>query len=187
MDAIGVLTGRSSVAKLTEPAATPEQCQILITAAMRAADHGHLQPWRFLLIAGQGRNHLGEVFVAAARAKGEVLSEAAIERYQAMPLRAPTIIVVIARSQAHPKVPKIEQQYAAAAAAQNIINAAYALGLGAIWRTGDMAYSPVVAQALELAEGESIVGFIYIGTPINSPAPAAAAPVDAFFQPWPVK
>ncbi|ACE86174.1 nitroreductase family protein [Cellvibrio japonicus] len=185
MDAIKALHERVSVAKLAEPGPSMDQCRSLIRAALRAADHGNLQPWRFLLVQGEGRRQLGELFVSAARAKGEPLGDAAIERFKSMPLRAPMVMVVIARTQEHPKVPIVEQQYSAAAAAQNVVNAAYALGLGAIWRTGDLAYDPGVAAGLGLAEGESIIGFIYIGTPINSPEPARESNPDIFFQFWP--
>ncbi len=41
--------------------------------------------------------------------------------------------------------------------------AAHALGLGAIWRTGEMAYNPLVQKGLGLAENEKIVGFVYLG------------------------
>ena len=41
--------------------------------------------------------------------------------------------------------------------------AAHALGLGAIWRTGDMAYDPIVANGLGLSDQDKIVGFIYLG------------------------
>ena len=51
----------------------------------------------------------------------------------------------------------------AGAAAQNICVAAHAIGFGAIWRTGDMAYDPIVADGLGLTDREKIVAFIYIG------------------------
>lgn len=186
MDAIDMLLQRVSVAKVTEPGPTPEQCRILVSAALRAADHGSLQPWRFLFIEGAGRERLGDLFVQAASA-GQPLSDAAQERFRAMPLRAPTLVVAIARCQDHPKVPHSEQAYAAAAAVQNLINAAYALGLGAIWRTGELAYNVQVAQGLGLQVGESIMGFVYLGAPINSPELPKSSPPEAFFQYWPAE
>ena len=46
-----------------------------------------------------------------------------------------------------------------------LLQAAQALGFGAQWLTGWMAYDPHVAQLLGLTADEKIVGFIHIGTP----------------------
>lgn len=184
MDAIRVLLERTSVSKLTLPAPTKEQCRVLIGAALRAADHGNLRPWRFLVIEEQGLPALGDVFVAAALSKNPHLTDTERERIQNMPARAPMIIIVIAKCQQHPKIPVNEQLLSSGAAAQNIITAAFSLGLGAIWRTGDMAYDPQVSSALGLQEGESITGFIYLGTPINPPAAPRRAEPEDFFSHW---
>ena len=58
---------------------------------------------------------------------------------------------------------EIEQVLSAGAVAQNILNAAHALGYGAIWRTGEMAYDDRVKTGLGLARPDKIVGFIYVG------------------------
>lgn len=184
MDALHLLHKRSSVAKLSAPAPTPEQCRQLIQAAVRAADHGNLQPWRFLILEGQGLADLGQVFVRAAQKAKPDLSDFEKERFLAMPLRAPLIMVVIAKCREHPKVPKSEQLISAGAAAQNILNAAYALGLGAFWRTGDMAYNPSVSATLGLAEDESLIGFIYLGAPTGELPQAKVIEVENFFQYW---
>jgi nitroreductase len=43
--------------------------------------------------------------------------------------------------------------------------AAFAIGLGAVWRTGDFAFDANVNNALGLAADDQIVGFLYVGTP----------------------
>ena len=187
MDAIQALHERVSVAKLGLPAPDQAQCRLLIQAALRAADHGALQPWRFLLVQGDGLQRLGDSFVSASLLQDPDLSEAAIERLRGLPTRAPMVMVVVARCQDHPKVPVIEQQLSAGAAAQNILNAAFALGLGAIWRTGELAYNRHLAQALGLAAEESIVGFIYLGTPLAPPASPKKLNPDDFFRFWPAE
>jgi nitroreductase len=188
MDAITALHQRVSQSKLMAPAPDDAQLESLIRAATRAADHGHLQPWRFLVIKDAGLKKLGELFAQVAAAKKTDITPAELDRFKSMPLRAPMIIVAIAKCQAHPKVPQVEQLIAAGAAAQNLINASFALGLGAIWRTGEMAYDPDIQQALGLINNETlseqIVGFIYIGTAVNSAtAPREINPKD-FFTQW---
>lgn len=184
MQAIEALTQRTSAARLEAPAPDDRQLGILLQAAMRAADHGGLRPWRFLTITGEARDRLGELFCRAALADRPDLATTAQDKYRAMPHRAPMLLVVIGRVVEHPKVPAGEQLLSAGAAAQNIINAAYALGLGAMWRTGEMAYHPEVLRGLGLGENESLVGYIYLGTPVRPPSPPRVPETDKFLQSW---
>lgn len=185
MDAITALHQRVSSPRLTAPAPTPDQLNLLFKAALRAADHGNMQPWRFLVIEGQGLVRLGDVFAAAAAANNASITPGELERCHAMPQRAPMIIVAIAKYTANPKVPQIEQVIAAGAATQNLLNAAFALGVGAVWRTGAMAYDPIVKGALGLSEGEELIGFIYLGTPTVPPHAPRENNTSNFFNKWP--
>lgn len=185
MDALTVLQQRVSVSRLDAPAPTKAQRDALLLAAVRAADHGNLKPWRFLFIEGEGLKRLGELFVRVALANKPESSAAELERFKNMPKRAPMIAVAIAVCQEHPKVPIIEQVISAGAATQNLITAAYALGLGAMWRTGEMAYDQQVMAELGLSQHEKIVGFIYLGTPIAPLGVAKLSRPEDFFSIWP--
>jgi len=79
--------------------------------------------------------------------------------------RAPLVVVVAALHRHSEKIPWDEQFAAAAAAAQNVLVAATALGYGSMWRTGDAAYDLHVKKALGLGPHDAIVGFLYLGTP----------------------
>jgi nitroreductase len=74
---------------------------------------------------------------------------------------------------------------AAACAAHGILLAAYAQGIGAVWRTGDLSYSAHVAKGLGLTAGEEVIGFLYLGTPQNPPRTAPKEDLAAFVQAWP--
>jgi nitroreductase len=54
---------------------------------------------------------------------------------------------------------------AGAAAIQNMLLAAHALGLATIWRTGDACYEPAVKQFLDLPPSAHLIGFVYLGFP----------------------
>lgn len=185
MDAIDALTKRASVAKLDAPAPTAQQLDVLLQCAARAADHGLLRPWRFLTIAGEAREALGELFCRSALHDEPTLSETLQAKLRNMPLRAPMLLVVIAQLQDHPKVPELEQLLCAGAAAQNIVNAAYAEGLGVIWRTGDMAYNEHVLAGLGLQANERLIGYMYLGTPVKALPQAAAPDLSDRCQSWP--
>lgn len=185
MDALAALHNRASTGKLMEPAPSEQQRQNIFRAALRAADHACLRPWRFLLVEGESRNRLGEIFLRATeQEQGSPLAEAPRQRTLAMPLRAPLIIVVITRLQEHPKVPYLEQHMSTAGAVQAMLTAAYAEGVGVYWRTGPLASNPAVAKGLDLAENERIDGFIYCGTPEKAPRQAPDLPIDDFFSHW---
>jgi len=163
MQALTALHGRVSENRLVEPAPTPSQREALFQAALHVPDHGWLRPWRFLCIEGKSRERLGDLFASALLQKDPDVSSAALERARSAPLRAPLLVVVIARLHS-PRIPQIEQLLSAGCTAHAIVLAAHVQGLGAIWRTGEMAYERSVAQGLGLDESEQIVGFIYLGT-----------------------
>lgn len=60
----------------------------------------------------------------------------------------------------------VNEEFAAVhAAVQNMLLAAHAQGLGAIWRTGKVCYSTEVKELFGLTGQSEMVGFIYVGYP----------------------
>ncbi len=185
MDALKALHERVSAPRLSAPPPSGDVLENIQKAAFRAADHGRMRPWRFLVLEGEGLNALGEVFARAEEVKNAALSEKERERALGRPLRAPMVIVAIASPKSNQKVPEIEQVLSTGAAVQNMITAAYAQNVGAIWRTGDYAYDKNVMAGLGLQEAEKIVGFLYLGTMDFTPPPAPEASISEYFQRWP--
>jgi nitroreductase len=165
MEALEMLHTRASAVKLRDPGPTPADLDAIFKSALRAPDHGRRRPWRFVVIPTDQRERFGEKMAEVLlEGKPDATSETLrFEREKA--LRAPLIIVAIARTRPDPKIPEVEQLMSAAAATQNIMLAAHALGYGAMWKTGDPAYDVNMKKALGLEAGDSITGFIYIGTP----------------------
>ncbi len=64
------------------------------------------------------------------------------------------------------------------------MQAAFALGFGAMWKTGDAAYDDFVKSALGVAPDDLIVGFIHVGTDIGAPKARLARSPDAFVTHW---
>ena len=184
MNALDVLHNRVSIPLLEAPAPSGEVLANIQRAALRAADHRLLRPWRFLIIEGEGLDRLGQLFVAAKTQDEGELSAEAQEKWASKPRRAPMIVVAIANCQATDKVPQVEQVISAGNAVQNMLNAAFAQGVGAMWRTGGFAYHPAVKEGLGLAEQEQIVGFLYLGTPACKSKPVPVIPIEQFFTHW---
>lgn len=186
MEALDALLNRVSVPRLQEPGPTAEQRRNLFTAALRAPDHAQLRPWRFLTVEGAAREQLGELFARAVAADNPKARPEALQKAQAMPLRAPLLVVVIASLRVQPKVPEEEQLLSAGCAAHAILLAAHAQGIGAIWRTGDLAYHPLVRAGLGLAEHERIVGFLYLGAPTGELRTPPRPEIGDFVSAWEV-
>jgi len=179
MLAVEALTQRVSCASLAAPAPSEDQLKVIQQAALRTADHAYLRPWRFLMLENESLEQLGDIFAQARQLEGA--DDTAIEKARKMPLRAPLIIVVIASFKDHPKVPLWEQLVSAGGAAQNMVTAAYAQGVGAIWRTGDLAMNDHVNASLRLSKKEKIVGFLYLGTRAKPTKPVPELNIDEFF------
>lgn len=187
MDAMELLLTRSSGVKLTEPAPSDADFEQMLKAAVRAPDHGRLRPWRFISIRGAGREALGDLFAAATALSNPQATPEALGREKDKALRAPLVVLVIAKLATQPnvKVPEIEQMLSAGAAAQNILLAAHALGFAAAWKTGAAAYDAHVKAGLGLASNEHIVGILYLGTRADSMGAKAGPDPAPFHSVWP--
>ena len=186
MEALDALLNRVSAPRLLDPAPSAEQREVLFAAALRAPDHGQLRPYRFLTVEGEARNQLGEILAEAVQAQGSDVTQAALDKARAMPLRAPLVVVVVARLQDHFKVPKSEQLITAGCAAHAIELAAYAQGIGAVWRTGELSYNAHVAKGLGLTDGEEVVALLYLGAPQNELRDAPKVSSAEFVKAWSV-
>lgn len=182
MDVFEAIAGRRSIGKLGG-SVSDATLRRLVDAAVLAPNHKLTRPWRFTAVRGDARERLGAVWAAVAARESALTGELrddALRREAGKPLRAPAILVASTRTDADPVV--AEEDFAATAAAvQNVLLAAHALGLGAIWRTGAMARRPEINAFLELAPSDRIVAFIYVGEPLASaPDVARARTEDAY-------
>ena len=163
MDALQALLSRISPARLAPDEPDPVRIEQILAAGLRAADHGRLRPWRFLVVRGEARHRFGELLADGLKSRNPEAGAELLEAERNKALRAPVIVIVMAVVQDHPSIPAIEQIVSAGAAAQNMLVAAHALGLGGFWRTGAAAYDPVFKKALGASEKDVVVGVLYLG------------------------
>ena len=164
MNSIELLLSRKSHNKLIAPAPTKEQLETLFKAALRAPDHALLRPWRYRVYESDGLDRLGEAFVQASRQSDPELSAEKLEKIRTKPKRAPMVIVASVKITEHPKVPPIEQILSGGASVQNLLMAAHFQSIGAMWRTGALAFDENLKSLLGCDANESIIGFIYLGS-----------------------
>lgn len=183
---------RRSIGRVkSDPVPTP-LIEQLLEAANWAPSHKATEPWRFVVMTGEGRAVLGEAYadIALGGAAGDAGGMAATEtsnpfavngssaesetgealaaerrKHVMKAYRAPVVIAVYVSPSDAPGIVRAEEFAATHCAAQNLLLMAHSLGLGAIWRSGEPMYHPRMKQAFGLAAQEEMVGLIYVGYP----------------------
>lgn len=176
-----LLTRRSRPAKLLGPP-HPSRADLapLLRAALRAPDHGKLEPWRLIVVEAPALKRLAGA--AAARGAALGLDAETIEKGVAQFRDSGLAVVVVSAPVISEKIPQIEQIYSAGAVCLQLLNAALAAGWGANWLTGWPAHDRAfVENALALTPEESVAGIIHLGTaravPPERPRPEPALKV----------
>lgn len=166
-DPLHVLDTRRSVPskQLGEPGPDHATLLRMLASAVRVPDHGKLVPFRFIRLQGEARHALGDLLAARTLHLQPDAADAVVEKDRARFSQAPVIVTVVARLTPGHKVPEQEQLLTAGSVCFALLQAAQALGFGAQWLTGWMAYDAAVAATLGLSADERVAGFIHIGTP----------------------
>lgn len=168
---------------LVEPGPSDVQLALMAQAALRAPDHAELVPYRFKLVRGAAKAGMAELFAEAARRAGKDEAGAAMDAERA--IRPPMTVAVVARIDlGHPLVPAHEQWAAVGGAISNFLTAAHLLGFGGKMLSGAKVRDAGVAAAF-CEPGETLLGWIALGTPARKAAgPARKPTVDAVLQDW---
>ena len=168
----------ASAQLLAAPGPSEAEIEQILHLGARTPDHGKLFPWRFVVLGPQSRADLSEALAVLAETQGRVDKDLAVLAKLANPPL--TIMVVSTPIQGH-KVPVWEQQLSAGAVCMNLEHAAGALGYSASWITDWYSYDPQATALFGLTDGETVAGFIHIGTltepPLERPRPDMAAKV----------
>jgi len=164
---VEIILTRASAVRLSEPAPSREHLDLMIRAAANAPDHGRLRPWRFIVIKREDRARFGEILADILIQADSGAAPELLQRERDKAMRAPMILVAVAKVNPAAKIPAMEQVLAVAASVENLILAAHALGYGTMWKTGAPAYDESLKRALSLEKTDQIVGFLYLGTTVG--------------------
>lgn len=170
MDVFDAIHQRHSHKKVKPEPVPRELIEKVLDAAVQAPNHYKVRPWRFVVLTGEARHRLGDAMFASLRERHPEYPQEAFDKAHDTPLQAPVVIAVGVDKPSEAKVLEIENICAAAAATENLLLAAQALGLGAKWRTGEWATDAKVKEFLGFQADQHIIGFIYIGYPEFSEA-----------------
>ncbi len=178
------IRNRSSFSRLCEPAPSEQEFRDIFEACLNVPDHLHLRPWRFLSIRDEGLIQLGSLFAKAHQNQHPGASNDDLKAKASKAQRAPLIVVGICKNLEHDKVPKTEQEISAGCVLHNLGLCLYSLGYGSVWRTGEFASNPFIQQGLGLKENETIVGYLYVGSPYGKNKGPREWELDSCLSSW---
>jgi nitroreductase len=151
-----LLLTRRSIRDYTDQDVTEQEVETLLRAAMAAPSAGNEQPWHFVVI--RRRETMEKIM--QAHPYSDMLSE------------APVCIAVLAEVALERHAGYWVQD--CSAATMNLLLAAHALGLGAVW----LGVHPVadreaaMKEILGLPDGVECLALVAVGRPAESPGPA---------------
>lgn len=190
-DMLASIKSRRSAGKLNAERVPPrEQIELLLEACTWAPNHKLTNPWRFIVIAGDARKTMGEMYKRLILEDAK--DESAETRMRAdvaakKPLRAPVTILVVCETEDPPR--RRKEDYAACAAGiQNMLLLAQSMGLATKWNTGGVVDDPRFKAHFGLKPEAEIVGVIYVGYAdgtLPSPPTRKAARELTQWQGWP--
>jgi len=164
-DAFASLAARRRTSLLMDANRPVETALIeqLCDVAAWAPNHKRTWPWRFASFTGDGRRRLGETMaddMVDADFGDEVKQAKTRHKY----LRAPAALVVGCRP--HPnETLHLENRDAVAAAIQNLLLGATALGLASFWSTPALTRPPRVLELCGFDPEDRAIAVIYLGWP----------------------
>jgi nitroreductase len=172
---------RSTFPKQYDPNVEVDEAIVrqVVENATWAPSHGNIQPWRFVVFSGAGREKLAQFQAETYKNEsGENFKQPTYDGLLANPLKASHVIALCLKRDPNKKFPEIEEISAVACAVQNMYLTVTAYGLGGYWTTGGVTYKPSAKSFFGLGEDDKLMGFFYIGAiAVASPA-KDRAPID---------
>ena len=136
----------------------------LLENANWAPTHAKTEPWRFIVIQGEGLGRLGQYLASKYKDQtpADQFSRAKFDKTLGQPALASAVLGICMQRDPESRIPEWEEMAAVAAAVQNLWLSATAMGLAGYWSTpkaiiGDISF-------LKLKPGEQCLGLFYLGT-----------------------
>lgn len=154
MDALECIMSRRSIRTFTGEPVSDDHVETLLRAAMAAPSAGNQQPWRFVLL----KERDARIAVTEMTPYAKMLPDAGLG-------------IVVCGDTRSLKHPMWEQD--CSAAIENLLLAARAVGLGAVWIGfwPKMDRVELLAEALRLPEGVKPLSVIAVGHPAEEKPP----------------
>lgn len=136
----------------------------ILEAANWAPTHGHTEPWRFFVLAGESLREFGErILEAMAEKSGAEVPEVKAEKLRKRLERTSHLVVIAMKRGENPKIPAEEEVMATACAVQNLWLAASAYQVAGYWNSGGLTYEEQLKEDFGLRPDDRLLGFFYLG------------------------
>ncbi len=155
-----------------------DQIVQLLELANWAPNHGNTEPWRFIVYSGNALKEFGlqHAELYKQNTPPEKFVSAKYEKQLHNGDTASHLILVYMQRGGNPNIPVLEEICATAAAVQNILLGAEALGIATIWSTGGNILHPAMKHHLGLPEEDIVIGALYLGYTDEPARPGRRSP-----------
>ena len=164
---IDTIKKRRSVfpASYTNQVISKETLLEILETANYAPTHRLTEPWRFKVIGGEALGKLGDLLATwyKENASADKFSEVKYKKTAQKPRKSSHMIAICMQRDPQEREPEWEEVASVAMAVQNMWLTASALGVGAYWSSPKSIHSEACAKFLNLGEGETCLGFLYMG------------------------
>ncbi len=157
-----------------------QQVVELLTLANWAPTHGFTEPWRFVVYSGDAvrRFYLDQAELYKRHEPPATFNSGKFEKQLHNGDNASHVIAVYMKRGSNPNIPELEEICATAAAVQNMLLGAEALGIATLWSTGGMVLRPEMKDYLGLDDADKMIGVLSLGYTDEAPRPGRRGPVD---------
>jgi nitroreductase len=152
----------------------------LLTLANWAPTHGFTEPWRFIVYTGDAvkRFCADQAELYKLHEPSATFNTAKYEKQLHNGDKASHLIATYMKRGSNPNITELEEICATAAAVQNILLGAQALGIAVLWSTGGMVLKPAMKDYLELGEADKMIGLLSLGYTDEESRPGRRGPVE---------
>jgi nitroreductase len=130
-----------------------------------APNHKRTWPWRLAVLTGDSRRTLGESIADVMAAQGDDAPK--VEKTRTKYLRSP-IVIALGAAPGDSAERTAENRYAVAAGAQNLLLAAHAHGLAALWGSPMRGANAAINTVCRFPDDTEVLGLVYLGWPTGS-------------------
>ena len=134
----------------------------LLALVTWAPNHKRTWPWRLAVLTGETRRMLGESIADVMAAQGD--DPPKVEKTRTKYLRSPIVVAVGAAPGDSPER-TAENRYAVAAGVQNMLLAAHANGLAALWGSPMRGANAAINDVCGFTPDTEVLGLVYLGWP----------------------
>lgn len=171
------IISRRSIKNFNGQPVDAEKVMSILQDALWAPNHGHRNPWRFVVAANQEYSKLLEVLREFGVPKWKELTDEELEKQMKKFSGAGAVVFVIVPEDVRQKE-RLEDFSAASALIQNAQLLAWDQGIGTCWKTPPFLDNPKFREELGLAPGERIMSMLQFGFFDETPKARERKPLE---------